>query len=79
MRLPIMTFWFMSDCIRRLRADSDMRALNLHTAAQSGESAVEYQEKLVLELGTIASAPVVPDVERDEEGFAELKAMAAAM
>lgn len=74
-----MAFWLMSRNIRRVRASADMRALGLGLAAQSGEGAESYQERLVLELGTITTAPVAPNVERDEEGFADLKAMALAM
>lgn len=79
MQLPIMAFWLMSGNIRRVRASSDMRGLAMNLAAQSSEGAQDYQERLILELGTVTSAPVVLDTERDEEGFEELKAIAAAM
>ena len=74
-----MAFWLMSGNIRRVRANAEMRSLAMNLAAQSGEGASEYHERLVLELGTVTTAPVVPDVERDEEGFSELKALAASM
>ena len=74
-----MAFWLLSRNIRRVRANADMRALGLGLACQSGEGAESYQERLVLELGTISTTPTAPVVERDEEGFADLKAMAAAM
>jgi hypothetical protein len=79
LELPIMTFWLMSGNIRRIRADGDLRELVLGAAVQSSEGIKEYQEKLVLELGTVISSPAVPDETRDEEGFAELKMMASTM
>ena len=74
-----MAFWLMSGNIRRVRADSDMRTLLLSAASQSSEGVQQFQERLVLEVGTVFTQPAVPDEERDEEGFAELKAMAASM
>jgi hypothetical protein len=79
MEMPIMSFWLMNGNIRRVRADADMRALLVNAASQSSDGVTSYRERLVLELGTVISQPVVPDEERDEEGFAELKAMAASM
>ena len=79
MQLPIMAFWLMSGNIRRVRAGADMRDLAMNLAAQSSEGAKDYHERLVLELGTVTSAPVTLDMERDEEGFEELKALAAVM
>lgn len=80
MELPIMTFWFMSSVIRRIRADAELRQLAIGVAAQSnGEGVKEFQERLVLEVGTVTNAPAALDTERDEEGFAELKAIAASM
>lgn len=74
-----MAFWLMSGNIRRVRADSDMRNLLLSAASQSSDGVQQFQERLILEVGTVFSQPAAPDEERDEEGFAELKAMAAGM
>ena len=74
-----MAFWLMSGNIRRVRADSDMRNLLLSAASQSSDGVQQFQERLILEVGTVFSQPAQPDEERDEEGFAELKAMAAGM
>lgn len=79
MEMPIMAFWLMSGNIRRVRADSDMRTLLLSAASQSADGVTAFQERLVLEVGTVISQPAAPDETRDEEGFAELKAMAQAM
>jgi hypothetical protein len=76
--MPIRAFWLFSGNIRRVRADSDMRALMVATAAQSAEGIEHHQERLVLEIGLVMSNdnPML-DVERDEKGFSELKTMAA--
>lgn len=74
-----MAFWLMSGNIRRVRADSDIRALLVSAASQSSDGVTSLQERLVLEVGNVITQPVVPDAERDEDGFTELRAMAAAM
>lgn len=79
--MPIRAFWLMSGNIRRVRAGNDLRAMMVATVAQAPEGAKEMQERLVLEMGDVyVSKTVSPlEVERDEEGFNELKAMAAVM
>lgn len=79
MEMPIKTFWLMFSNIRRIRAGDDVRHLMTAAAAQSAEGVKELRDKLVLEIGHVASESPVIDTQRDEAGFAELKAMAAAM
>ena len=79
MALPVKTFWLMSGNIRRIRAESDLRGLMVAAVAQSSEAIKDYQEKLILEMGVVVKAPAAADIERDEKGFADLKAMAQAM
>ena len=79
MSIPIKTFWYMSGSIRRLMAEKDLRALSVSMASQSGEGAKECQERLVLEMGVIVKSPIGVNLERDEDGFLELKALAASM
>lgn len=79
MAMPVKSFWLMFSNIRRIRAGDDVRHLMTAAASQSADGVKELQERLVLEIGTVANAPPVVDAQRDEAGFAELKAMAAAM
>lgn len=82
MDLPIRAFWLMHGNIRRVKAGEDIRSLVVAMSAQSAEGAKECQERLVLEMGQIARnhevTPVI-QAERDEAGFAELKALAGAL
>lgn len=77
LEMPIRAFWLMSGNVRRLRAHSDVRSLMVASAAQSPEGIDEVRERLVLEIGEVAKEPPT-SVERDEAGFEELRAMAAA-
>jgi len=77
--MPAKTFWLMSANVRRIRAESDLRSLMIAGISQSSEGMKDYQEKLILEMGVIVKAPIGADIERDEAGFADLKAMAQAM
>jgi len=79
MRMPIKTFWMMSENVRRIQAENDMRSVSVAVNSQSSEGLQEFHEKLVLEVGDVAKEPVVPDAVRDEEGFNELRMLAAAM
>lgn len=79
MDMPVRAFWLMFSNIRRIRAGDDVRHLMTAAAAQSSDGVKELQEKLVLEIGVVANEPPVIDAQRDEQGFAELKAMAAVM
>lgn len=81
MKMPIRAFWLMSGNIRRLRAESDLR--NVTVAVVSGCESVDeiknYQERLILEMGVVVKSPIGADIDRDESGFAELKAIAELM
>ena len=76
--MPVRAFWLMSSNIRRVRANEDVRSLMIASAAQSAEGIEDVRERLILEIGTVVTEPPT-SVERDEAGFAELRAMAAAM
>lgn len=78
MRLPIKTFWLMHANIDRIKAQEDMRSLTVSIGAQAGGEAVKsIRQQLIVEAGTIVkAAPADPlDAQRDEKGFAELKAL----
>ena len=79
--LPIRTFWLMSSCINRIQAEFDIRHLSVAASAQSGEGFSDYRKQLVLEIGMHANpdTPANYDTTRDQEGFSELKMMAAMM
>jgi hypothetical protein len=77
MALPIRAFWTLNGNVNRLLAEEDLRALMLHTQRQSVEGAVGYDKKLRAEV--FPADPTDPrNAERDEAGFADLKAMCAA-
>ncbi len=76
----------MSGNIERIEAQKDMRALTIAVCAQGEEAAREHRERLTLVVGDIVrkvgSESVDSDprnAKRDEQGWKELKAMAAAM
>jgi len=79
MKLPIKSFWLMSENVRRIQAENDMRAVSVAANVQSPEGLQEFHEKLVIELGEVSKEPIVPSAERDQEGFNELRMLAAAM
>ena len=79
MAMPVKAFWLMFSNIRRIRAGDDVRHLMTAAAAQSAEGVKELQERLVLEIGMVSNETPALDVQRDDAGFAELKAMAAGM
>lgn len=75
---PIKTFWFMNQCIERIRAQNDMRALSVAVCGQGGgEAAQEYRKRLVIEQGDVLKLKFDPvkSAERDEEGFHALKTL----
>lgn len=83
MSLPIKTFWLMSSSVDRIMAQKDIRALTVAVLSQGGDAAAkDHRERLVLEVGTVVKQDSDPgrqamrEAVRDEEGFAELKAMA---
>ena len=73
MGMPIKTFWLLSQNIERVAAGQDLRSLSVALAGQGGEHAKEYQQRLVIEMGTFVAED--KDV-RDQAGFDELKMMA---
>lgn len=78
--LPIRVFWFMNSQIDRIAAQKDMRSLNVAVCSMGGEAATNHRERLILEIGSIVTAKNDPlsaaNTARDEQGFAELRAMA---
>lgn len=79
--MPIRAFWLMSGNIRRIQAGDDIRSVTNQAVSQSSDSIREYRDSLVLKIGTVVTEPhtAVMAVERDEQGFSELRMMAQAM
>lgn len=83
--MPIRRFWFMNGCIERVAAQNDIRSLTIAAMAQStGEAGRNYHDRLVLNVGEIYtysdeynSDKGLPNAERDQAGFEELKRIAA--
>lgn len=63
----------MSGNIDRIQAQRDMRTLSISASAQGEESAKQFRQMLVDEVGTIVKVQQIH--ERDEQGFQELKAL----
>jgi hypothetical protein len=77
MALPVRAFWTLNRNINRLLAEEDLRAMTLHVSRQSAEGCSAYEAKLRAEIFPTAGGGFDPlKAERDEAGFAELKAMA---
>ena len=72
MNMPMKTFWLLAQNVDRVAAANDLRALRVALAGQGGEHTKEFQDRLILEMGTCVQEDT--DV-RDEEGFEELKRM----
>lgn len=82
MALPINAFWLMCGCINRVQAEFDVRQLAVLESSQSGEGFSEHRKNLVLEISGGKAPKEMPaqyDETRDQDGFNELKAMAALM
>lgn len=80
MKLPVRVFWTLNRNILRISAERDIRALTLGAAANSKEAYEEYRKRLELEVGEIVREPPAARAnqnERDEEGIAFLKMLAA--
>lgn len=79
MRLPIQTFWLMNSSVGRLLAEKEVRLQRVSASVNSTDAFKETRESLIEEMGemfkTSDSNPM--NAKRDEEGFAELKALAA--
>lgn len=82
MALPLRAFWLMSRNIDRIMAQGDMRSMSVAVVAQSSAEGVQQlRQALAVETGTIvklqkddSDSPL--NAQRDEQGFAELRAMA---
>ena len=80
MSMPVRAFWTVSGFVERVVADESKRTLEIQTASHNGESAATLYERLDKQ----APAPVKFTghaiasfgAERDEDGFAQLKALA---
>lgn len=81
MGLPIRVFWLMNSSIGRLLAEKDIRALTVQSARHGGEQAEQIRQHLVIEMGEVGKTAQVADLsaERDQQGFEELKTLAALM
>ena len=85
MSIPIRAFWMMANTIDRIEAQQDLRKLTISVTCQGQEAAQNHRERLILEVGEVVKLngkrqiSALPNAERDEVGFAELKAMAIAM
>ena len=78
MELPVRAFWMMNRNINRLRAEEDLRQINIGTAIQSRDGASEASSRLVVERGEwLKFSPLATHLNcRDEEGVERLKRMA---
>jgi hypothetical protein len=74
MRLPIRTFWLMSDSINRILAEKDLRSMSIAVSSQGNESVTKAHSNLVLELGDVIKGNPM-NVERDPDAGAKLKAL----
>lgn len=74
MRLPIRTFWLMSDSVNRILAEKDLRSMSVGVSVQNPDGMKEAQKELVLELGEFIKADPTVAV-RDEDASAKLKAL----
>lgn len=77
--LPARTFWFMAGCVIRILAEKDMRAVGVGAAVQSPEGVESALSRLEIEMAGPQEPGDPLKAERDQEGFNELKALAAAM
>lgn len=75
MSLPIRAFWLLNSSIVRLMAEHDIRNLTVVSSAQATDAIRQTRENLAVELGEVVKIDPVASAVRDEQGFAELKAM----
>lgn len=78
MNLPVRAFWVMNQNVDRLRAEEDLRQIQVSVATQSQESYQETIQALNNERGDwVKFSPLAPHLNRrDEEGVERLKRMA---
>ena len=76
--MPINAFWLLSSQITRLRAETDLRSLNIGAAVQSADGFKQLQEALTEEVGFVMTQQprAIAHAVRDKEGFEQLRAMA---
>lgn len=86
MDLPIRTFWLMNSSIGRLLAEKDLRTIPVLMSRNGGGNLESVRRNLILEMGDTGKLkgglkPVhrLANEERDEEGFNQLRALAAMM
>lgn len=79
MDLPIGVFWELSNCVPRLQADRDIRALTVAAHAQSSEGQKTLRDELMKVVGEPLKVSARIPEKRDEEGFARLKQMAGGL
>lgn len=81
MCLPIRAFWLMNSNVGRLLAEKDLRAMSVQSTRHGGEVLETVRNSLVIEMGDVGKTKQVERIDevRDEQGCAELKALAALM
>lgn len=78
--LPLNVFWLLNTSIQRIRAEENLRAVTVASATTgTAENYREVRESLMTELGEVMKVDPIETAERDEQGFQELKAIAASM
>lgn len=80
LELPIQAFWMMNSNIGRILAEYDMRSLSIGAVLNDKDAFIEKRNSLIEEMGDMFKVESSPmDDKRDEQGFQELKALAALM
>ena len=77
MELPITVFWTLSNHIERISAQEDLRQFRAMANSHGGEGTQDYVNSLSETVGKVMVVDPILSAVRDEEGFAELKNMAA--
>lgn len=67
--MPVKRFWLMSQSLDRIEAQRAIRNLTVASAAQGDPNIL--RDQLIREVGTVSTG----QAERDEQGFAGLKAL----
>lgn len=81
MRMPLKTFWLLSNNIDRIQAQQDLRTLNINLRTgmnATSESVGQIYESLIAETGEVVKMSMKAKINapRDYEGFEALRAMA---
>lgn len=69
--MPIKRFWLFSECIDRLQASDDLRAIRVTSVTNSKDAADSIIPKLIDAVGTV----IIKDYARDPRAIERLKAM----